>query len=88
MRKTFIKVLTELAEKDKRIMLLTGDLGFMVMEPFINRFPDRFINVGVAEQNLIGIASGLADAGMIPYVYSIAPFAVLRPYEFIRNGPI
>lgn len=88
MRKTFINTLTELAEKDKHIMLLTGDLGFMVMEPFFNRFPDRFINVGVAEQNLIGIASGLAESGMIPYVYSITPFAVLRPYEFIRNGPI
>jgi transketolase len=88
MRKTFINTLIEIAEKDHRIMLLTGDLGFMVMEPFIERFPDRFINVGVAEQNLIGIATGLAESGMIPYVYSITPFAVLRPYEFIRNGPI
>jgi transketolase len=88
MRKTFINTLTELAEKDQRIVLLTGDLGFMVMEPFINRFPDRFFNVGVAEQNLVGIATGLAEAGIIPYVYSITPFAVLRPYEFIRNGPI
>jgi len=50
MRKTFIDVLIELAEKDERIILLTGDLGFMVMEPFINRFPERFINVGVAEK--------------------------------------
>ena len=88
MRKTFINTLSELAEKDERILLLTGDLGFMVMEPFIKQFPDRYINVGVAEQNLIGIASGLAESGMIPYVYSITPFAVLRPYEFIRNGPI
>lgn len=88
MRKTFINVLIELAEKDERIILLTGDLGFMVMEPFIKLFPDRFINVGVAEQNLIGVATGLAESGMIPYVYSITPFAVLRPYEFIRNGPI
>ena len=88
MRKTFINVLIELAEQDERIILLTGDLGFMVMEPYIQRFPDRFINVGVAEQNLIGIATGLAESGMIPYVYSITPFAVLRPYEFIRNGPI
>jgi transketolase len=88
MRKTFIKTLCELANKDERIVLLTGDLGFMVLEPFINQFPDRFFNVGVAEQNLIGVASGLAESGLIPYVYSIAPFAVLRPYEFIRNGPI
>ncbi len=88
MRKTFINRLIKLAENDKRIMLLTGDLGFMVVEPFISQFPDRFINVGVAEQNLIGIATGLAESGFIPYVYSITPFAVLRPYEFIRNGPI
>jgi transketolase len=88
MRKTFITSLIELAQNDERILLLTGDLGFMVMEPFIKEFPARFINVGVAEQNLIGIATGLAESGMIPSVYSIIPFAVLRPYEFIRNGPI
>jgi len=88
MRKTFVNTLCELAEQNQRIMLLTGDLGFMVMEPFMNRFPERFINVGVAEQNLVGTATGLAEAGLIPYVYSIVPFAVLRPYEFIRNGPI
>ena len=88
MRKAFISTLTKLAEQDHRIMLLTGDLGFMLLEPFIQKFPDRFINAGVAEQNMIGIATGLAEAGMIPYVYSITPFATLRPYEFIRNGPI
>ncbi len=69
-------------------MLLTGDLGYTVVEPFAHRFPDRFINVGVAEQNMIGLATGLADAGFLPFVYSIATFAVLRPFEFIRNGPI
>jgi transketolase len=59
----------------------------MVLEPFAERFPDRFINAGVAEQNMLGVATGLADGGMIPFVYSIATFATLRPYEFIRNGP-
>lgn len=88
MRSAFIRKLVELAEQDQRIFLLTGDLGFMALEPFANRFPDRFINVGVAEQNMIGIATGLAGSGFIPFVYSIATFAVLRPYEFIRNGPI
>jgi transketolase len=88
MRKVFIKAITELAEKDHRIMLLTGDLGYRLMEPFADKFPDRFINAGVAEQNMIGIATGLAKEGFIPFVYSITPFAVLRPYEFIRNGPI
>jgi transketolase len=68
--------------------LLTGDLGFMALEPFIEAFPKRFFNVGVAEQNMVGLATGLAEAGMVPFVYSIAPFATLRPYELIRNGPL
>jgi transketolase len=60
----------------------------MALEPFSEAFPTRFFNVGVAEQNMVGLATGLAEAGMIPFVYSIAPFATLRPYEFIRNGPL
>jgi transketolase len=60
----------------------------MVMEPFQRQFPERFFNVGVAEQNMIGVATGLAEAGFRPYAYSIATFAALRPFEFIRNGPV
>ncbi|MBU0634280.1 MAG: 1-deoxy-D-xylulose-5-phosphate synthase [Candidatus Omnitrophica bacterium] len=88
MRAELIRTLIELADKDERIILLTGDLGYSVLEPFCERFPKRFFNVGVAEQNMVGIATGLAEAGFIPFVYSIATFASLRPYEFIRNGPI
>jgi transketolase len=88
MRRVFVETLCELAAADPRIVLLTGDLGFMALEPFSDRYPDRFINVGVAEQNMVGIATGLAEAGFVPYVYSIVTFATLRPYEFIRNGPI
>jgi transketolase len=88
MRGAFIKAVVELAERDPRILLLTGDLGYMALEPFAENFPDRFFNVGVAEQNMVGLATGLAEAGFIPYVYSIATFASLRPYEYIRNGPI
>ncbi len=88
MRKSFISTLIELAEKDSRVFLLTADLGFSFLEPFAEKFPDRFINVGVAEQNMLGIATGLAEGGFIPYVYSIATFAALRPFEFIRNGPV
>jgi transketolase len=88
MRGAFVKTLLSLAEEDERIVLLTGDLGYMVMEPFAEKFPTRFINAGVAEQNMVGLATGLAEAGLIPFVYSIVTFASLRPYEFIRNGPI
>lgn len=88
MRTAFVKTITALAEDDPRIVLLTGDLGFMALEPFIEKFPERFFNVGVAEQNMVGLATGLAEAGYRPYVYSIVTFATLRAYEFIRNGPV
>ena len=88
MRGAFAKTLTELAGRDKRILLLTADLGYMVLEPFAEKFPERFFNVGVAEQNMVGVATGLAEAGFMPFLYSIVTFASLRPYEFIRNGPI
>jgi transketolase len=88
MRKAFATTLAELAELDERIVLLTGDLGYMALEPFAERWPKRFFNVGVAEQNMVGIATGMAEAGFIPWVYSIVTFATLRPFEFIRNGPI
>lgn len=88
MRKALVQSLLEIAAQDERLLVLTGDLGFMVFEPFADRFPARFINAGVAEQNMVGVATGLAEAGYIPFVYSIAPFASLRPLEFIRNGPV
>jgi transketolase len=88
LRKAFIATLCDLAAANDRIVLLTGDLGHLAMEPFRERFPDRFFNAGVAEQNMIGLATGLAEAGFLPYAYSIATFAALRPLEFIRNGPV
>ena len=60
----------------------------MALEPFSDAFPDRFFNVGVAEQNMVGLATGLAESGYIPFIYSIATFASMRGYELIRNGPI
>jgi len=88
MRTELIDELCVLAEHDRRIVLLTADLGFGVIDRFRERFPERFINVGVAEQSMIATATGLAEAGLIPYCYSIATFATLRPFEFIRNGPV
>jgi transketolase len=87
-RRAFIRTLVDLAEDDNRILLLTGDLGYTVVEPFAERFPTRFFNVGVAEQNMLGLATGLAESGYVPFVYSMATFVVLRAYEFIRNGPV
>jgi transketolase len=87
-RKAFAEALVGLAERDDRVVLLTGDLGYTVLEPFAERFPDRFYNVGVAEQNMVGLATGLADGGFVPFCYSIATFGTLRPYEFVRNGPL
>jgi transketolase len=88
LRRAFIRTLVDLAKDDERIVLMTGDLGYTVVEPFADRFPTRFFNVGVAEQNLLGLATGLAESGFIPFVYSMTTFVVLRAYEFIRNGPI
>jgi len=88
MRRAFVAALTTLAETDDRILLLTADLGFSVLESFAEKFPDRFFNVGVAEQNMVGLATGFAEAGYIPFLYSIATFLTLRPYEQFRNGAI
>jgi len=88
MRAEFLDQLFKIAEIDDRLVFMTADLGFGVVEKFAERFPDRFINVGVAEQAMIASATGLAEAGMIPYCYSIATFTSLRALEFTRNGPI
>lgn len=88
MRAEFAHELAELAARDSRVVLLTGDLGFTVWESFAERHPDRFFNVGVAEQNMLGLATGLAEAGYVPFAYSIATFASMRPYEFLRNGAV
>lgn len=85
MRYAFINTLIALAKKDPRIILLTGDLGFTVFEDFSKLLPNQFINMGVAEANMLGVATGLALSGKIPFVYSIATFATMRPFEQIRT---
>ena len=85
MRTAFLNTLTELADNDGRIWLLCGDLGYSVLESFAKRFPKRYVNVGVAEQNMTGIAAGLAMSGKIAVTYSIANFPVMRCLEQIRN---
>jgi len=84
-RDTFIKALDELAARDPRVFLITGDLGFGVLDQFAARHPHQFLNAGVAEQNMTGVATGLALEGRIVFTYSIANFPTLRSLEQIRN---
>lgn len=84
MRTTFINCLIEQARMDDRIFVLTPDMGFSLLEPFAAEFPDRFLNVGIAEQNAIGVAAGLALSGKLVYVYSIIPFVTMRCFEQVR----
>lgn len=84
-RKAFLETLTELAEKDPRIILIIGDVGFSFIEGFKERFPNQFLNCGVMEQTMMGVATGLSRAGWKPYVYTMINFIVFRPYEQVRN---
>lgn len=85
MRTAFMKTLTELAREDERIFLLISDVGYGVVDEFAQAFPKRFINVGLAEQNMIGIAAGLGLSDKIVFAYSIANFPTVRCLEQIRN---
>ncbi len=84
MRTAFIQQLIEEAKKHDDVFLLVGDLGFSVVEPFAELFPDRFLNVGIAEQNMTGVAAGLAMEGYNVFTYSIGNFPTLRCMEQIR----
>jgi transketolase len=85
MRNAFIDELVTLAEANSQVALVVGDLGYSVVEPFAERFPDRFLNAGVAEQNMTGVAAGMASEGFHVFTYSIANFPTFRCAEQIRN---
>lgn len=85
MRDTFVRTLVELAKEDKNIELLTGDLGFGVLQPFWEKCPDQFTNAGIAEQNMTSVAAGMALTGKNVFTYSIGNFPTLRCIEQIRN---
>src|SRR3989338_11081770 len=85
MRSGIIKEIHNLMRKDENIYFLTGDLGYNVIEEIQKEFPKRFINMGVAEQNMMGVAAGLALSGKKVFVYSIIPFVTMRCYEQVRN---
>ncbi|SMQ69075.1 transketolase subunit B [Altererythrobacter xiamenensis] len=88
MRDSFVNQMTETLGSIDHSVLLTGDLGFGIFNEISERFPERFINVGVAEQNMIGVASGMAKLGKAAFCYSIANFVFMRGLEQFRNGPV
>jgi transketolase len=85
MRVDFVKAIEGVLAADPKAMFITGDLGYSALEGIASKYGRRFLNAGVAEQNMVGVAAGLALAGMRPWVYSIAPFATYRCLEQIRN---
>ena len=77
-------MIADLADQDEHILMLVGDIGYRVFDEFRARHPDRFINMGICEQSLIGVAAGLALEGLKPWVYTITPFLIERPFEQIK----
>lgn len=84
-KRRFADVLYKEMQKNKKIWVVVGDLGYKMWDPVRKDFPNRFINVGAAEHTMMGIAVGLALDGKIPFVYSISTFLLYRPFETIRN---
>ena len=85
MRRDFAKLLLTEMEENEKIVVLTADLGYGLLDNIRNTFPTRFFNIGSSEQLMIGSAAGMALEGKIPICYSITPFLIFRPFEFIRN---
>lgn len=85
MRTRMVETLIDLAQKDKDVVLITGDLGFGVLKPYWEAIPQQFLNAGIAEQNMTGVAAGMALEGKKVFTYSIGNFPTLRCYEQIRN---
>ena len=84
MRKEFGKFMVEVCEQDKDVYLLVADIGYKIFDEFRSRFPGHFINMGICEQSLIGIAAGMALEGLKPYVFTITPFLLERPFEQVK----
>ena len=84
MRRRFGKLINRLAKKDKKIILLVGDIGYGIFDDFRKEHPKRFYNLGICEQSLIGVASGMSLEGLKPWVYTITPFLIERPFEQIK----
>ena len=84
MRRSFGKIITELADRDEKIYVIVGDIGYRVFDEFRQKHPDRFINIGICEQSMIGVSAGMALEGLNPWVYTITPFLIERPFEQVK----
>ena len=84
MRRKFGKLINELAKKDDKIVLLVGDIGYGIFDDFRKNHPKKFFNLGICEQSLIGAASGMSIEGLKPWVYTITPFLIERPFEQVK----
>ena len=84
MRRKFGKIINELANKDNKIVLLVGDIGYGIFDDFRKNHPKKFFNMGICEQSLIGVAAGMSLEGLKPWVYTITPFLIERPFEQIK----
>ncbi len=84
MRRTVGKIITELADIDEKVYVLVGDIGYRVFDDFRKKHPDRFINMGICEQSLISVSAGMALEGLKPWVYTITPFLIERPFEQLK----
>ena len=84
MRRRLGKVIAELADQDESIFVISGDIGYRVFDEFRERHPKRFINIGICEQSMIGVSAGMALEGLKPWVYTITPFLIERPFEQVK----
>jgi len=84
MRRRFGEVITRLADEDDKIIVIVADIGYRVFDEFREKHPNRFINMGICEQSIIGAASGMALEGLKPWVYTITPFLIERPFEQVK----
>ena len=84
MRNRFGKVISKLADENENIIIIVADIGYRVFDAFREKYPERFINMGICEQSIISVASGMALEGLQPWVYTITPFLIERPFEQIK----
>ena len=84
MRNRFGEVISKLADENENIIVIVADIGYRVFDDFREKYPERFINMGICEQSIISVASGMALEGLQPWVYTITPFLIERPFEQIK----